>query len=63
MLQVQTLYMYLMLLKHINVTGVVIDAIDKMGDTSLSVAAKLEEHKSCECHLFLFQWQECARQK
>ena len=38
-----------------------IDAEDSLGDNALTIAGKFG-HKACERHLFLFRWQERAKQ-
>ena len=43
------------------ISGANIDAEDENGDTALTIANRFG-HKDCERHLFLFRWQQRAKQ-
>ena len=52
--------MYANYIYHFLCVGADIDASDKFGDTALSISNKFG-HKGCERHLFLFRWQQRAK--
>lgn len=46
----------------LNSTGADIAARDVDGNDALGIAAKYNQDKTCERHLFLFRWQQRAKQ-